>query len=339
MKLQKLHNTSQDKFILSLIESKQLTDEENLLLTFIYEHNVPFNIFERDSLKSYIQNINEANLIDWFKDKAKSASDNVKKILNNVITNFNKFIDIIIDKIVELIKKVWETLKEEVNLLLDSHREKIEQSLKKLDQAKLKIEIEQLKDMIDHATLYFTTGMVDDIKKSLEKSKNVELNEEILESLSESIKENPKIARLLLGDINESLISINEEENKALIPVISKIAHTVAKLPPFNWLHSIEKFFQKSTNKTLEQISVLLTKKAGLNGPYKFELIGKVFGLVSGYLTKLTTKIMVKKAAISTVGSVIAATFPGISTILVILANLALALWIVGVAETAVAAI
>jgi hypothetical protein len=308
-------------------------------LTFIYEYNIPFNINEKDLLTSYIQSINEANLIDWFKDKAKTATDDVKKFINKIVNNFNKFIDIIIDKIVELIKKVWETIKDEVNLLLDSHKEKIEQSIKKLDQAKLKIEIEQLKNMIDHAILYFTTDMVDDIKKSLEKSKNIQLNEKILESLSESIKENPRIARFILDGFSKSLVSINEEENKALIPVISKIAESIAKLPPFNWLHSIEKFFQKSTNKTLEQISVILTKKAGLDGPYKFELIGKIFGLISSYLTKLTAKVMIKKAAISSIGSIIATSFPGISTILIILANLALALWIVGVVETAVAAI
>lgn len=75
------------------------------------------------------------------------------------------------------------------------------------------------------------------------------------------------------GGTEQSLI----DDSTAVIGVIDKMAHKIAKIPPFNLLDKVKDLASKSSSRLLEEFSII-THKMGGPGVFKFEAIGVVIG-------------------------------------------------------------
>lgn len=326
-----------DEFVTALLESKYFNDEENLGLQWICESKNSKNFILG------LQPINEDSFKDWLtkkstqakefvKDGVDKAKDKAVQFLAKVGDQLSKYIKILLDHLKDFLKKAWNYISKEVPSQLAGEKDQFVEKLKNasVDKAEFTKEIKQLKDMTKGALDWVTGGVVKDMETSMVKAGSENTSESLtlpaIIALTECIKEDKSI----LFEIFES----KTDETK--IPGLSKLAHKLAHYPPFSWLHSIEGAVKEKTNSYLQKMSIFLSDKAKVSGPYEFDVIGDIVKLWAGSTVKHGVKEIAGSIAATGVGVAVATVIPGIGLLLNIMYYLAKAIFIVQTAESVI---
>ena len=358
-----------DLLVKNICESGFLSEEENLILEFIYTHNLGKQFFEGVAPISLM----ESKLMQWIQDKGKQAVDAIKQgaekakdasvqLMSKIGQSFAAFVRYILEQVSAFLKKAWDYFKGKARANAAQIQDKLTEKIKtaNIDPKQFKTEVQQFKDMATTGMTYFTGKVIGDMAAGMQKAGTEEvggaepkekkpddgnkeakpkeeepevkaegLQEIVVATLNEIIQKDVNFVKEILG-----LSNLNESDR---IPGLSKLAHAIAKYPPFSWLHSIEDVVTEKTNNIFHKISIFLHEKTGAGGPYTFTLIGMIAGLAVGMKIEHGVVHVVQDLGLSAIGGAIASALPGIGTILLIMKWVAVGLAYVGIAEAVVA--
>lgn len=347
-------NDLYNQLVEALCESDYFTEAEKIFLEFSNHSGLSRSLILNEAV-----DIDENKLMQWIQDKGKKAAELVKQgaekakdqatqLMAKIGQSFNTFIKFILEKVQSFLKKAWEWFKQQASSSTNAIKSDFQTKIKKakLDPKLFKTEVGQFKDMARTGITYFTGGIINDMSNGMQKAGNEEadggstgatssaaaesLTEMLLESFIQVIKEEASIVK----EIVECMI--NEAEDK--IPGLSKLAHKLAKFPPFSWLHSIENTVKEKTNNVFHKISVFLHERTGAGGPYEFVLMGTVLGLAVGLKIESSVHHLIQHVAEAGLAATVVAAVPGIGLILTIMKWVATGLAIIGLAEAVVMA-
>jgi hypothetical protein len=260
-----------------LFESSYLTPTEKIYLKkIINECNNSYEMLD----ESFIGDIRQA--IKDAKDKgleiAKKVGDDVMTKLENLAKSASDFTAYITDKI----KAMWDWASTKYAAEKDKHKQAIKAALLKNKdqilshkedlQKGLATDIAHLKETLlwwkDQFIKFFADKMKEVLSKILLKESLTWKGETILEF------------------VNFNIDSINENEGK--FGWLSKIVHTLSKIPPFSYLASVREKLTGSFKTFLSSISDI-TKKMGGPGVYDFAALGILLGALGEYAIKKLT--------------------------------------------------
>lgn len=330
-------------FVVSLMESKFFPEEENLILEGIYANGlsskfigatVPVKVYE-DTVAQWIEK-KAAQAKEVIKSGTEKAKDKAVQFIAKYGEKFGTYIKMIVDQIRKFLKGAWDYIKTTTTSSLAKDKAVLIEHIKsaKYEGAKIKEEVTNMKDMGAAAMKFLGGGVVKQMEDGMMKAGN-DTSESVLLCLSECIHEDKQIISDILSFDPKKMY----ESDGVSIPGLSKLAHKLAKYPPFSWLHSFEDLVKEKTNNMLTKISYYLKEATGAGGPYEFVIIGTLVGLVAGYGVKTGVHDVVHSAGLTAVGSAIAIIIPGVALLLTIMSWIAKGIWVVGILETTVAAI
>lgn len=329
-------------FVHALMESKFFPAEEQLILEGIYSTGLSSKFITGDQpVKVY-----EATLAQWIEQKAAKAKevissgadkakDKAVQFIAKYGEKFNTYIKMIIDQVKKLLKGAWDFIKGHVASGLSGEKDKLIEHIKgaNYEEAKIKEEVSNMKDMGQAAMKFLGGGVTKQMEDGMIKAGN-DVSESMLMCLSECAHDKEFVKSMLEYDPNKIY-----ESDGVGVPGLSKLAHAIAKYPPFSWLHSFEDLVKEKTNNTLSKISHYLHAATGAGGPYDFVIVGALLALVAGMGIKMVAKDIVKSVGLTGVGMAIAVAIPGIGLLLTIMNYIAKGIWIVGIMETTIQAV
>ena len=287
---------------------------------------VEAGVFDFNMSMLFEQELNEESIAQKMKQKFDSAVKIAKEKGKQALSDAQEKIIKLGGSIVNVIKLIVEKLKEWMTAAFEAaksaYTSSVSASSKKISEAVSKMgkdtKNELINDVKQMGTVTASVGkwiggkFAGDAAKGLQAAatENESFEIEIYRSINEAIKN---------GEIDFTDL-LNEGDGG--IPFVSKIAHKLHHVPPFNLLDKIKQGAEKITGGALAKFSYYATKLADAPGPYQFAALAAIVGI----LVEVQVKGVAKHAILHAV--------PGLGLVLSIISNTAMCLAIVGIIET-----
>ena len=284
-------------------------------------------------------------------NKLSDAGEAILKVGADILSPFK----LILKKIAGLVKQAWEKGKAAIQGMASKVKEKIEPMLKRIvkdgDKKKSLIgELNSMKQIAGYGASWITGGFVEDMGKSAETAakENAGFNyssyvEYAGISLIGEMVDRGMSPDEIVKELNASLSAMDEAEESILegghghdegglnIPFISTLMKKIGSTPPFSYFHDIGHKAAESANNKLEKFSNMV-KELGGPGPFKYLVLGGIFGAVIGYIAESGAKTAVF-GTLEIASKLLGVAIPGVGILYSIIKYTGLALLVYGIAS------
>jgi len=343
-------------------EDIYLEREQKLVLEFISERQLSIDQWGllKEDLYSDAINFIQKNIIEPSKKAVKGAINWVVELGTNLMSAISS----VVDKIMEGIQTAWDSVKIETNKWFAGNRSLKRQMTISINQQINSIKESLNEDVFDKnafiwESLTKETGQlsnmfVESIGKIIEgdvfaskvtMSINKVVNEsDNVNSIQNNIKEH--LLTFIPDAIKENAIDVNNHSKLNLISIkipnfkdMRRLDESIQmiddfykwciqkldNLPPFSWIKEFSEYIKANGNEALEYSSKFLTEHFGINGPFKFEMLGPTFAILINALSDFGKYILID-TIIASISNII---IPGSGPIVMFLLNI-YAFWILG---------
>lgn len=255
------------------------------------------------------------NAVKIAKEKGKQALTDAQEKIIKLGGSIVNVIKIIVEKLKEWMTAAFEAAKTAYTSAASASSKKIGEVVSKMGKDtknELITDVKQMGQVTAAVGAWIGGKFAGDTAKGLQAaaSENESFEIGIYKSINESIKN---------GEIDFTDL-LNESEGG--IPFVSKIAHKLHHVPPFNVLDKVKQGAEKITGGALAKFSYYATKLAEAPGPYEFAALAAIVGI----LVEVQVKGVAKHAILHAI--------PGLGLVLSIISNTAMCLAIIGIVET-----
>ena len=257
------------------------------------------------------------------KEKGKKALTGAQQKIIQLGGSIGNVIKLMIGKLKEWISAAFTAAKGFYNKAAQTKSGDIKDMISKAgsDTKNLMIkEIGQLKSVTGSAATWVMSGFSKEATKAAAEAAKEDVKESFELAILESINEAVLSGELDFTDILES------DGHEAGIPFVSKIAHKMHHIPPFNLLDKVKQGAEKVAAGVLNKLSYYATELAGAPGPFKFVALAAIIGIIAEVQFKGIAKSAILHA------------LPGVGTVAYLISNIAMALAVVGIVEAIIKA-
>jgi len=337
-----------------------LSREQNLVLKFIIEKRLPLENWKslNENLFSDAINFIQKQIIEPSTNAIKGAINWAIELGSDLVSAISS----VVERIMEGVQTAWDSVKIETNKWFSGNRSlkrqmtisinqqiaSIKESLNedfaeenKIIWESLTKETGQLSNMFVETIGKVITGDVFASKVTMS------INKVVNESNTQNLIENDIKSHLLnfIPDaIKQNILDINNHEKFNIDSIkvtnykhMSRIDESIQLLdnfykwciekldylPPFSWIKDFSDYIKTNANESLEYSSKFLNENFGINGPYKFEILGPTFAILINALSDFGKYILID-SIIASISNII---IPGSGPIVMFLLNI-YAFWV-----------
>jgi hypothetical protein len=337
-----------------------LSQEQNLVLKFIIEKRLPLENWKslNENLFSDAINFIQNQIIEPSTNAIKGAINWAIELGSDLVSAISS----VVERIMEGVQTAWDSVKIETNKWFSGNRSlkrqmtisinqqiaSIKESLNedfaeenKIIWESLTKETGQLSNMFVETIGKVITGDVFASKVTMS------INKVVNESNTQNLIENDIKSHLLnfIPDaIKQNILDINNHEKFNIDSIkvtnykhMSRIDESIQLLdnfykwciekldylPPFSWIKDFSDYIKTNANESLEYSSKFLNENFGINGPYKFEILGPTFAILINALSDFGKYILID-SIIASISNII---IPGSGPIVMFLLNI-YAFWV-----------
>jgi len=258
------------------------------------------------------------------KEKGKEALTGAQQKIIQLGGSIGNVIKLMISKLKEWISAAFTAAKGFYNKAAQTKSSDIKDMVSKAgtDTKNLMIkELGQLKSVTSSTATWVMSGFSKEATKAAaEAAKEDDVKESFELIILESINEAVLLGELDFTDLLES------DGHDAGIPFVSKIAHKMHHIPPFNLLDKVKQGAEKVAAGVLNKLSYYATELAGAPGPFKFVALAAIIGIIAEVQFKGIAKHAILHA------------LPGVGTVAYLISNVAMALAVIGIVEAIIKA-
>jgi len=283
-------------------------------------------------------------------NKLSDTGQAILKVGANILSPFQA----IMKKIADLVKKAWEKGKAAAQALAGKVKDKIEPYIKKIvkdgDKKKsLTGELASMKQIAGYGTQWITGKFTESMAKSGEAAAKEDESRNYggymeyagIMAIREMLEEGAS-ADYIIKELTTSLTSLEEAETVLEggghgdqgglhIPFLSSLMKKIGHTPPFSYFHKLGDKAAAAANNKLEKFSGMISSLGG-PGPFKYLVLGGIFGAVVGYFSESGAKTLVF-GTLEIASKLIGVAIPGVGILYSIIKYTGMALLVYGIAE------